>query len=123
MDNVGKRRWVFVDGYLPAWGHGPSPEMESHEAICILNTSNQSAHTQLMLFFADQDPVGPYCVEVGACRTLHLRLNDLQDPRPVPTDVDYACVLTSDIPVVVQHTRLDSRQSENGLFSTIAYSE
>jgi hypothetical protein len=26
-----------------------------------------------------------------------------------------------DVPIVVQHTRLDSRQAENALLSTIAY--
>jgi hypothetical protein len=30
-------------------------------------------------------------------------------------------VIESDLPVVVQHTRLDSRQAENALLSTIAY--
>lgn len=120
---IGKRCWAFVDGYLPAWGHGPDPEMESHEAICILNTGGRSARVTLTLYFADRDPIGPYEINVAACRTLHLRLNDLKTPQRVPTDVDYSCILTSDVPVVVQHTRLDSRQSENGLFSTIAYSE
>jgi hypothetical protein len=30
-------------------------------------------------------------------------------------------VLVSDVPIVVQDTRLDSRQAENVLLSTIAY--
>lgn len=34
---------------------------------------------------------------------------------------DYASVIQSDVPIVVQHTRLDSRQSENALLSTIAF--
>ena len=42
--------------------------------------------------------------------------------RPnTPRDTDYASVLSSDVPVVVQHTRLDSRQAENALLSTMAY--
>ncbi|WP_409187204.1 sensory rhodopsin transducer [Antarcticibacterium sp. 1MA-6-2] len=41
----------------------------------------------------------------------------------MPLGTDYACVIESNIPVVVQHTRLDSRQAENALLSTIAYSE
>jgi hypothetical protein len=32
-------------------------------------------------------------------------------------------VIESDVPIVVQHTRLDSRQAENALLSTIAFSE
>ncbi|MBA3619974.1 MAG: sensory rhodopsin transducer, partial [Acidothermales bacterium] len=54
-------------------------------------------------------------------RTLHQRFNDLQDPAPVPLDTDYASVIDSDVPIVVQHTRLDSRQAENALLSTVAY--
>lgn len=60
---------------------------------------------------------------VGAQRTKHLRFNDLKDPAPVPVGTDYACVIESDVPIVVQHTRLDSRQAENALLTTIAYSE
>jgi hypothetical protein len=30
-------------------------------------------------------------------------------------------VIESDVPIIVQYTRLDSRQAENALMSTIAY--
>ena len=46
--------------------------------------------------------------------------NLLVDP-PVPHDVEYASLIESDEPVVVQHTRLDSRQAANALLSTIAH--
>jgi hypothetical protein len=52
-----------------------------------------------------------------------VRFNDLRDPEPIPKGTDYASVIESDVPVVVQHTRLDSRQAENALISTIAFSE
>jgi hypothetical protein len=52
-----------------------------------------------------------------------LRFNDLHDPEPIPKETDYASVIESDVPIVVQHTRLDSRQSELALMSTVAYSE
>lgn len=58
-----------------------------------------------------------------ARRTRHVRFNDLTDPEPVPVDTDFASVIESDRPVVVQHTRLDSRQAELGLLSTMAYGE
>ena len=74
-----------------------------------------------MLYFADRDPVGPYRVVVPARRTAHVRFNDLDDPQPVPRDTDYASLMTADVPVVVQHTRLDSRQSELALLSTVAF--
>ena len=58
-----------------------------------------------------------------ARRTMHLRFNDLQHPEPIPRAKDYASVIESDVPIVVQHTRLDSRQDANALLSTIAYSQ
>jgi hypothetical protein len=60
---------------------------------------------------------------VAAQRTLHLRFNDLKDPEPIPRDTAYSSVFESDVPIVVQHTRLDSRHAEVSLLSTIAYAE
>jgi hypothetical protein len=45
----------------------------------------------------------------------------LTDPEPVPAAADDAGVISSDVPVVVQHTRLDSRQPADALLSTIAF--
>ena len=95
--------------------------MTSHETACILNTSNADAHVEITVFFSDREPAGPYRITVPARRTLHQRFNDLTDPEPVPRDTPYASVITSDVPIVVQHTRLDSRQAENALLSTIAF--
>ena len=41
--------------------------------------------------------------------------------RAIPVDTDFASRIESDVPIVVQHTRLDSRQAENALLSTIAF--
>ena len=123
MEALGKTKWVIAEGYIPAYGTGHEPEFTSHETACILNTSGQEAHLKITIFYPDRDPVGPYEVVVPAMRTRHLRFNDLKDPEPIPSATDYASVIESDIPVVVQHTRLDSRQAENALLSTIAYSE
>ena len=51
----------------------------------------------------------------------HMRFNDLEDPEPIPLGTDYASVFISDVPVIVQHTRLDSRQAENALMTTMAW--
>jgi hypothetical protein len=52
-----------------------------------------------------------------------VRFNDLDDPEPIPKDTDFASFIESDVPIVVQHTRLDSRQAENALMSTMAYTD
>lgn len=118
---IGSTRWAIADGYIPAWSHGPAPEMVSHEAVCFLNAGEQEAHVTLTVYYSDREPAGPYRITVPARRTKHVRFNDLQDPAPIPHGRDYATLIESDVPVVVQHTRLDSRQSENALLSTIAY--
>jgi hypothetical protein len=118
---LGSTRWAIPEGYIPPQSTGPEPEMTSHETACLLNTGDAPAQVEITVYFADRDPVGPYRVEVPARRTVHLRFNDLDDPEPIPTDTDYASVLVSDRPIVVQHTRLDSRQAENALLSTMAH--
>ncbi len=118
---IGQTRWAIAEGYIPAYSNGPEPQFTSHETACLLNTSDQDAHVEITIYFSDKEPVGPYRVTVPARRTLHLRFNNLTDPEPIPHDTDYASVFESDVPIVVQHTRLDSRQSENALLTTIAY--
>ena len=89
--------------------------------FCLLNTSDSDAHVQITVFFKDREPVGPYRVDLPARRTRHLRFNDLRDPAPIPRATDYASIIESDVPIVVQHTRLDSRQNANALLSTVAF--
>jgi hypothetical protein len=117
----GATRWVIAEGYIPGESQGPEPQMTSHETACMLNAGDADAHVAITVYFSDREPVGPYHVTVPARRTVHQRFNELEDPQPVPRDTDYASVIESDVPIVVQHTRLDSRQAELGLMTTIAY--
>ena len=121
MKPIGKRRWAIAEGYIPTWSHGPEPELKSHETACILNTGDRDAHVSITVFFADRETAGPYEITVPARRTKHVRFNDLQQPEPIPQGTEFSSVIESDVPVVVQHTRLDSRQDANALLSTIAY--
>ena len=117
----GHKRWAIAEGYLPAWSNGPEPLMQSHETACVLNASDEEAHVEITIYFADREPAGPYRLIVPPRRTQHVRFNELDDPEPIPQDTDFASVIVSDVPIVVQHTRLDSRQAENALLSTIAF--
>lgn len=114
---VGSTVWVIADGYIPPGGAGPAPELASHESACILNAGDADAHVELHVYFTDREPEGPYTFTVPARRAHHQRLDEL----PVPCGVDYCCLLRSDAPIVVQHTRLDSRQAALALMSTVAY--
>lgn len=122
MEEIGRKLWAIAEGYIPSGSTGPAPTMTSHETACLLNANDRDAHVEITIYYKDREPSGPYRATVGARRTLHLRFNDLDDPEPIPRDTDYASVIRSDVPIVVQHTRLDSRQAENALLSTIAFS-
>ena len=121
MDSIGRTVWAIAEGYIPSGSTGPAPEMTSHETACILNAGDRDAHVEITIYYADRDPAGPYRVTVAARRTKHVRFNDLHDPEPIPRDTEYASVIRSDVPIVVQHTRLDSRQAENALMTTMAF--
>jgi len=122
--SIGTCRWAIAEGYIPGQSiDGEDRRFVSHEAACMLNAGDSDAQVSITLYFKDREPVGPYHVTVPARRTLHMRFNDLTDPAPVPRDTDYSSVFESDVPIVVQHTRLDSRKDALALLSTIAFSE
>ncbi len=123
MESIGCKRWAIAEGYIPSQSSFSDRAMISHETACILNAGDQDAHVNIAIFFADREPIGPYRVTVAARRTLHLRFNDLKEPAAIPRDTDYSSVLEADVPIVVQHTRLDSRHAEVSLLSTTAYAQ
>jgi len=122
--NAGRTLWVIAEGYIPGDSRHPDDRrLVSHETACLLNAGDADADVSIFVYFSDREPVGPYRVTVPARRTLHLRFNDLDDPEPVPRDTDYASVLVSSQPIIVQHTRLDSRDPALALMTTTAYSQ
>jgi hypothetical protein len=123
MEPIGRKRWAIAEGYIPSQSSFSDRALISHETACILNAGDQDAHVAIIIFFADREPGGPYRVTVTARRTLHLRFNDLNEPAAIPRDTDYSSVFESDVPVVVQHTRMDTRHSEVSLLSTTAYAD
>lgn len=118
----GSKLWAIAEGYIPEQNRPVGdPAFVSHETACILNASDKDASVEIVVFFEDREPIGPYRIVVPARRTRHVRFNDLKTPEPIPRGTDYASLIASDVPVVVQHTRLDSREPNVALLSTIAY--
>lgn len=117
----GKRRWFVPDAYLPEASSG---DYVSHEAACLLNTGDVEARIRFTFYFEDREPVSPVDVVLGARRTLHLRLDrpDALGGLELPRGVPYAYRAESDVPFVLQHSRLDT-SSGYTLFTTIAYGE
>ena len=112
MKPMGRKRWAIAEGYMIL----SRDRVHSH-------VGDQEAHVTITILFADREPVGPYRVTVAERRTLHLRFNDLEQPAAVPRDTDYSSLFESDVPIILQHTRMDSRRSEVSLLSTIAYAD
>src|SRR5689334_13429014 len=118
---IGSKTWAIAEGYIPPGSTGSTRELTSHETVCVLNTAKENARVEITIYFSDRAPAGPYVFTVGAERTSHLRFNDFTDPEPIPPGKDFSSVIRSSVPVVVQHTRLDTRQPALALLSTIAF--
>lgn len=120
-DSLGRLLWAIPEGYIPKESTGKGRELESHETACILNTGSRDANIEMTIYFTDRDPAGPFQLTVPARRTRHVRFNDLEDPETIPKGSDFSCIIRSNVPVIVQHTRLDTRQAAAALMTTMAY--
>lgn len=116
----GKTTWLIGDGYWDSHSNGIFP---SHESVCVLNTGDKDATLRFTLYFEHQEEMTGFVATCGAKRTHHVRMDQLKtaDGRTVPQDLPYAMLVESDVPVVVQYSRLMSSQPELGLMTTIAY--
>lgn len=115
----GEKIWYIPDGYIPETSSGL---LTSHESICVLNCSSEEALLRITVFFEDREPIEDIMYVVPARRTKHIRTSTLtKGNERIPVGVPYAAEIVSDIPVVVQYSRLDSTQAENALMSVMAY--
>jgi hypothetical protein len=123
VDHAGGRlRWYVPDAFLPVESsHG----VVSHESACVLNTTERDARLRFTFFFEDREPLGPVELALEARRTWHVRLNDPSalGGLELPLGVPFAYTVESDVPVVLQHSRLDTSAGAYTLFTTIAYGE
>jgi hypothetical protein len=117
---TGEKVWIIPDGYIPEQSSGT---LTSHESICVLNTAAEAANLELTIFFEDREPIEGILEIVPGRRTRHIRTSSLanQAGTKIPLGVPYAIEVRSDIPVVVQYSRLDSTQAENALMSVMAF--
>ncbi|MES1022858.1 sensory rhodopsin transducer [Gloeocapsa sp. BRSZ] len=119
---IGQTTWAIPGGHIPLHSTGHEPEFTSRDEIYLLNTSDRDANVQLTIYYSDREPVEPYKLTVAARRVRCIRFNDLIDPEAIFLDTDYASVIESDVPIVVQFGRIDTSQSANAIFSTMAFS-
>ena len=117
---IGHRIWAVSDGYIQPKSIG---EAESHDGLCVLNSGDEDAHLDITLYFADREPMTNIFASCGARRTIHIRLDRLQDGKgeKVPAGVPYSLVVESDVPVLIQHTRVDTSQNAMALMTTLGF--
>ncbi|MFC0214558.1 sensory rhodopsin transducer [Paenibacillus chartarius] len=117
---AGDKLWIIPDGYIPEISSGT---LTSHESICVLNTASEDAHLEITIFFEDRDPIEGIAETVPGRRTRHIRTSGLKNNagEAIPVGVPYAIEVKSDVPIIVQYSRLDSTQAENALMSVMAY--
>ncbi|MBP1989717.1 sensory rhodopsin transducer [Paenibacillus eucommiae] len=116
---TGEKLWIIPDGYIPEFSSG---SLTSHESICVLNTSSEDASLSITIFFEDRDPLEDITEVVQGRRTKHIRTALLdKEGASIPVGVPYAIQVKSNIPIIVQYSRLDATQAENALMSIMAY--
>ena len=106
-NEIGKKTWVITESSITTVNREPEPGLISHETASILNVSDKTARLVITLYFSDREPAGPYEFEIPPRRTKYISFNDLNDPEPIPRDTVFSIVILADIPVVVQHARLN----------------
>jgi hypothetical protein len=109
MSALGQRVWVVPGGRIPWPSNGEEPEFTGFDQLCILNTGDEAAEVTVTIYYDDGDPAGPYRWTVGACRVRQVRFNDLVDPEALRLGRPFGCVVQSQVPVVVQFVRQDTR--------------
>ena len=116
----GKTQWLVADGYMSNTEKGG---YVSHEAICVLNLSGTRANICITIYFEDAEPIRGIKATCEHERTNHIRLDKAisEDGRRIPKDTPYAVLVESDVPIVVQASRLDVSQAEYSLMTTVAY--
>lgn len=121
MKALGRTMWAIPGGHIPLKSTGHEPEWTSYNKIYMLNMSDKEAHVKIIIFYADREPVGPYELTVAARRVRSVRFNDLINPEAIPLDTDYASIIESDTPIIVQFTKQDTSRVKNATATTMAF--
>jgi hypothetical protein len=124
MTPTGHTIWYIPDGYLsPNAPDLPSDALISHESVCVLNVSPTPAQITMTFYFEDREPIRDAHSVVPGERTIHIRLDkpEMMGGAKIPIGVPYAIRVESDVPVIVQHSRMDVSQPALTLMTTMAF--
>lgn len=77
MRTYGKKEWLIADCFYDSKWNG----QVSHEAVCVLNTSEKEAHIAFTLFFEDSEPITGFSATCGSMRTHHIRMDKILNDK------------------------------------------
>lgn len=122
MMELGKKNWVFCDGYLPP--HGENPEFEGHEALMLTNLNESPAKIELVFIFEDREPEKEIFLTLDGMRTTCVRLDHPLGAQKFQLGeaVQYTVWVKSDQPICACFGRLDVRQTNMAYYSVEGYS-
>ncbi len=86
--------------------------------------NRQTADINITLYFTDRAPVYGIKAKVEGERVRCFRMDnpDDLDGYVIPKETQYAIKLESDLPVIAQYGRLDTRQTNMAFYTTMGYS-
>jgi hypothetical protein len=121
MEPMGQTMWVVPGGWIPAQGTGSEPGYTSRDELWLLNTGDEPAEIEITIYYQERQPVGPFPLSVGPERVRCVRVNDLIDPEAVRLETAYAAVIRSNVPIVAQIARYDTRQPAQTMSWSLAH--
>ena len=116
----GRTEWFIPDGFMSSTANG---KLVSHEAICVLNTSNEDAEIAFEIYFEDREPLKGFCAHCPARRAVHVRLDQITntDGIAIPKDTPYGVFVKTSVPIALQYSRMDVSQAEMALMTSVPY--
>jgi hypothetical protein len=118
---VGHRVWAIAEGYIPGQSVSSDHALVSHETACILNSSDEDAEISITLFFTDREPCGPYPDQSWCASHTSSAIQRSHGSRTGAARYELRVSDRIDSADSVQHTRLDSRNPNIALLSTVAF--
>lgn len=117
----GKRIWIFPDGDLPE--KDEKSRFEAHEALMVLNTSDDDAQLSLSFYFSDKDPLEGIAQSVKAKRVKCIRMDHPEEIGGIrlPYRTQYALRVESDVEIVATFGRLDTASEKMAFYSAAWY--
>lgn len=122
MSPDGAKVWFIPDAYL-ATPADDDPVYKNHEAICVINATADDAELHLDFYFADRDPFENVKIRIPAKRCYHVRMDvpEQVGGYEIPFDTPYGVRVRSNVPVVVQYSRMYATTHNISLMTTMAH--